>query len=79
MITYTVTLLTTINPRTNPQSNEIPHPHHCSVDYNILPKNQKDNHYESLFTVVKAIFANLKEVIVKNFQLTNADLGIQKN
>ena len=48
IITYTDTLITTMNPRTNPQSNEIPHPHPCSVDYNSIPKNQKDNHYESI-------------------------------
>ena len=48
IITYTDTLITVMNPKTQTRSNEIPIPHPYSIDSNKIPIDLKNNHYESL-------------------------------
>jgi hypothetical protein len=48
VIDYTNTLITAMNPRTIIVENEVPNPHPCSLDYNLIPSNEKNSYYESL-------------------------------
>ena len=48
VIDYTNTLITAMNPRTINQDQRVPEPHPCSLDYKLIPKNERDKYYEAI-------------------------------
>jgi hypothetical protein len=48
IITYTDTLITATNTRTEAYANEIPDPHPCSIDTRTISQDDKDSDYESI-------------------------------